>query len=60
MIAKPGDTVLIDYVLRRSNGYFIYATQEGVSFQPKVGDVPHSHQSAQSRAVGHHILAQIR
>lgn len=36
--AKNGDDVLIDYVLRRSNGYFIFATVEGVSFQPK--DVP--------------------
>ncbi len=25
---KEGDTVLIDYVLRRSNGYFIYSTVE--------------------------------
>jgi len=30
-----GDTVLIDYVLRRANGYFIYSTVEGVSFQPR-------------------------
>mmetsp|Transcript_5290 Transcript_5290/g.11582 ORF Transcript_5290/g.11582 Transcript_5290/m.11582 type:complete len:238 (+) Transcript_5290:31-744(+) len=36
--AKEGDLVLLDYVLRRSNGYFIYGTIEGVSFQPK--DVP--------------------
>eukprot|EP00879_Flechtneria_rotunda_P002872 GHRR01003087.1.p1 GENE.GHRR01003087.1~~GHRR01003087.1.p1 ORF type:complete len:230 (+),score=78.33 GHRR01003087.1:1046-1735(+) len=36
--AQGGDAVLIDYVLRRSNGYFIYSTIEGVSFQPK--DVP--------------------
>jgi FKBP-type peptidyl-prolyl cis-trans isomerase len=36
--AQPGDTVLFDYVLRRANGYFIYATVEGASFQPK--DVP--------------------
>jgi hypothetical protein len=36
--AGPGDTVLFDYVLRRSNGYFIYGTVEGVSFQPL--DVP--------------------
>lgn len=36
--ARRGDRVLVDYVLRRSNGYFIYATIEGVSFQPK--DVP--------------------
>ena len=33
-----GDRVLVDYVLRRSNGYFIYGTIEGVSFQPQ--DVP--------------------
>jgi len=33
-----GDTVLLDYVLRRANGYFIYSTVEGVSFQPK--DIP--------------------
>lgn len=31
--AKEGSTVLFDYVLRRSNGYFIYGTIEGVSFQ---------------------------
>ncbi|MEW5317027.1 MAG: hypothetical protein WDW38_008359 [Sanguina aurantia] len=36
--AAVGDAVLFDYVLRRANGYFIYATVEGVSFQPK--DVP--------------------
>lgn len=36
--AKAGDSVLIDYVLRRNNGYFIYSTIEGVSFQPR--DVP--------------------
>jgi FKBP-type peptidyl-prolyl cis-trans isomerase len=36
--AQMGDAVLFDYVLRRSNGYFIYATVEGVSFQPR--DVP--------------------
>lgn len=36
--ASTGDTVLVDYVLRRSNGYFIYGTVDGVSFQPK--DVP--------------------
>ena len=35
---EEGDKVLVDYVLRRSNGYFIYSTVEGVSFQPK--DVP--------------------
>jgi len=37
-IPAIGDTVLIDFVLRRANGYFIYSTVEGVSFQPK--DVP--------------------
>ncbi|EFJ44741.1 hypothetical protein VOLCADRAFT_95114 [Volvox carteri f. nagariensis] len=37
-VAGPGDAVLFDYVLRRSNGYFIYGTVEGVSFQPL--DVP--------------------
>lgn len=37
-VAGPGDMVLFDYVLRRSNGYFIYSTVEGVSFQPL--DVP--------------------
>lgn len=31
--AQTGSTVLFDYVLRRSNGYFIYGTLEGVSFQ---------------------------
>lgn len=36
--AKIGDSVLIDFVLRRANGYFIYSTIEGVSFQPK--DIP--------------------
>ncbi|PNH00131.1 Peptidyl-prolyl cis-trans isomerase FKBP16-1, chloroplastic, partial [Tetrabaena socialis] len=36
--AGSGDTVLFDYVLRRSNGYFIYGTIEGISFQPR--DVP--------------------
>lgn len=36
--AEAGDDVVIDYVLRRSNGYFIYGTVEGVSFQPL--DVP--------------------
>ena len=30
--------VEVEYVLRRSNGYFIYSTVEGVSFQPR--DVP--------------------
>lgn len=29
-----GDTVLVDFALRRANGYFIYSTVEGVSFQP--------------------------
>lgn len=33
--AQDGDSVLIDFVLRRSNGYFIYSTIEGVSFQPR-------------------------
>lgn len=36
--AGPNDTVEVEYVLRRSNGYFIYSTVEGVSFQPR--DVP--------------------
>lgn len=36
--ACDGDEVLVDYVLRRANGYFIYSTVEGVSFQPR--DVP--------------------
>jgi len=36
--AQSGDRLLIDYVLRRANGYFIYSTVEGVSFQP--ADVP--------------------
>ena len=36
--AAPGDSVLVDYVLRRANGYFIYGSVEGVSFQPR--DVP--------------------
>ncbi|KXZ43172.1 hypothetical protein GPECTOR_99g807 [Gonium pectorale] len=36
--AATGDTILFDYVLRRSNGYFIYGTVEGISFQPR--DVP--------------------
>jgi FKBP-type peptidyl-prolyl cis-trans isomerase len=36
--AHRGDKVLVDFVLRRSNGYFIYGTVEGVSFQPN--DVP--------------------
>ncbi|GAX81887.1 hypothetical protein CEUSTIGMA_g9315.t1 [Chlamydomonas eustigma] len=38
LFAEPGDLVLFDYILRRSNGYFIYGTVEGVSFQPR--DVP--------------------
>jgi FKBP-type peptidyl-prolyl cis-trans isomerase len=33
-----GDTVLVDFVVRRANGYFIYSTVEAVSFQPS--DVP--------------------
>jgi FKBP-type peptidyl-prolyl cis-trans isomerase len=36
--AHRGNKVLVDFVLRRSNGYFIYGTVEGVSFQPN--DVP--------------------
>ncbi|GMH40693.1 hypothetical protein BSKO_08597 [Bryopsis sp. KO-2023] len=32
--AQLGDVVEFDYVCRRQNGYFIYATVEGVSFQP--------------------------
>ena len=36
--AADGDTVDVDFVLRRANGYFIYANVEGVSFQP--ADVP--------------------
>ena len=36
--AGPQDTVEVEYVLRRSNGYFIYSTVEGISFQPS--DVP--------------------
>ncbi|KAG7668435.1 putative Peptidyl-prolyl cis-trans isomerase FKBP16-1, chloroplastic [Nannochloris sp. 'desiccata'] len=36
--ARHGNKVLVDFVLRRSNGYFIYGTVEGVSFQPQ--DVP--------------------
>jgi hypothetical protein len=35
---RPGDRVELDYTLRRQNGYFIYGTVEGVSFQPR--DVP--------------------
>ncbi|KAG2484935.1 hypothetical protein HYH03_016321 [Edaphochlamys debaryana] len=37
-VAAKGDDVLFDFVLRRNNGYFIYSTVEGVSFQPR--DVP--------------------
>lgn len=36
--ATTGNHVLLDFVLRRSNGYFIYGTVEGVSFQPT--DIP--------------------
>lgn len=36
--AEEGDQIELEYVLRRTNGYFIYSTREGVSFQPK--DVP--------------------
>jgi FKBP-type peptidyl-prolyl cis-trans isomerase len=36
--AHRGNKVLVDFVLRRSNGYFIYGTVEGISFQPQ--DVP--------------------
>ena len=36
--ARPGDSVLVDYVVRRANGYFIYSTVEGLSFQPR--DIP--------------------
>ena len=36
--AGPGTAVLLDYVLRRANGYFIYSSVEGVSSQPR--DVP--------------------
>ena len=37
---KPsvGDTIVYDFVLRRSNGYFVYSTVEGLGFQPR--DVP--------------------
>ena len=37
-VAADGDAVDVDYVLRRANGYFIYANVQGVSFQP--ADVP--------------------
>lgn len=36
--AESGDNIELEYVLRRTNGYFIYSTKEGVSFQPR--DVP--------------------
>eukprot|EP00891_Asterochloris_glomerata_P007084 jgi/Astpho2/7084/e_gw1.00107.237.1_t len=36
--ARADSTVEVDFVLRRPNGYFIYSTVQGVSFQPK--DVP--------------------
>lgn len=36
--AREGDTVVLNYVMRRANGYFIYSTVQGVSFQPK--DIP--------------------
>lgn len=32
--ASEGDRIIFDYVCRRSNGYFVYGTVEGVSFQP--------------------------
>ncbi len=35
---EAGDEIVVDYTLRRSNGYFIFSTVEGVSFQPL--DVP--------------------
>lgn len=35
--AQPGDRVLLDFVLRRSNGYFVYSSAGG-EFQPS--DVP--------------------
>lgn len=37
-VAEDGDQIELQYVLRRTNGYFIYSTVEGVSFQPK--DIP--------------------
>ena len=37
-VVRLQDTVEVEYVLRRSNGYFIYSTVEGISFQPS--DVP--------------------
>ena len=36
--AEDGDTVDVDFVLRRANGYFIFSNVQGVSFQPS--DVP--------------------
>lgn len=36
--AEDGNRLELEYVLRRTNGYFIYSTREGVSFQPK--DIP--------------------
>ena len=36
--ARADSRVEVDFVLRRPNGYFIYSTVQGVSFQPK--DVP--------------------
>ena len=36
--ATAGDTVVVNYVLRRANGYFIYSTVPGIGFQPN--DVP--------------------
>ena len=36
--AHANSRVEVDFVLRRPNGYFIYSTVQGVSFQPK--DVP--------------------
>lgn len=32
--AQLGDRIVFDYVCRRSNGYFVYGTVEGVGFQP--------------------------
>ena len=37
-IESPGDLVTFEYVLRRDNGYFVFSTIEGVSFQPR--DLP--------------------
>ena len=36
--ARADSRVEVDFVLRRPNGYFIYSTVQGVSFQPK--DLP--------------------